>query len=107
MCTARDRSRFYQRVHQFAVAGGIAVCEGYPIRPNYVHVAPVTPGPHPENADWLANRLRRAEASYYESVLGPDALFVLMVDPVVAQRKPEEPADDVLRQLKTRIWSLL
>ena len=107
VCTARDRSRLYQRVHRFAVAGGIAVCEGYPIRPNYVHVAPVTPGPLPENADWLANRLRRAEASYYESVLGPDALFVLMVDPVVAQRKPEEPSDDVLRQLKTRIWSLL
>ena len=137
LCTARDRFRLYQRVHRFAVCGGIAVCERYPIRQNYVHVAPCIPDLLPEKAGWLAGQFRRAEASYYQHMIGPDALFVLKLDPELAVlRKPGEPADyvrarnrvvwdtdwttspahlvdagrplpEVLRELKTIIWSTL
>jgi thymidylate kinase len=137
VCTARDRYRLCQRVHRFAVAGGIAVCERYPVRPDYVHVAPVIPELLSNNAGGLAQWLRQAEASYYSRIFTPDALFVLKLDPELAVlRKPEEPADyvrargrmiwetdwsrsrarvvdasqplpDVVRQLKTAIWSIL
>jgi thymidylate kinase len=137
LCTARDRFRLYQKARRFAVAGGIAVCERYPIRPNYVHVAPVIAELVPDQAGRLAQWLCQAEASYYQRFLEPDLLFVLKLDPELAVvRKPEEPADyvrargraiwetdwsasrahlvdasqplpDVLRQLKTTIWSIL
>jgi hypothetical protein len=85
----------------------------------------------------LAQRLQRAEASYYRRILGPDVRCVLRLDPEIAViRKPEEPADyvrargrviwetdwtgtgahlvdasqplsDVLRRLKSIIWSAL
>lgn len=137
VCTARDRYRLYQRARRFAVAGGIAVCERYPVAPTYVHVAPAIPGLISKEAGWLAHKLCGLEASYYDCILPPDALFVLALDPEVAVlRKPEEPADyvrargrtiretdwsaagahlvdasqplpNVLRELKTTIWSIL
>ena len=137
LCTARDRYRLYQRAHRFAAAGGIAVCEHYWVGPNYVHVAPRIPKLLPGKASWLADQFRRAEASYYDRMIAPDALFVLKLDPELAVlRKPGEPADyvrtlsqivgdtdwstsrghlvdagqplpDVLRQLKTIIWSIV
>ena len=81
--------------------------------------------------------LRRWEASYYERMSPPDVLIVLQLDPETAvRRKPEEPSDyvrgraqavwqtdwtevgadvidagrplpEVLRDLKTQIWSRL
>ena len=137
VCTARDRYRLYQKARRFAVAGGISVCERYPVAPTYVHVAPAIPELISKEAGRLAHWLRVVEAGYYDRVLQPDALFVLTLDPEVAVlRKPEEPADyvrargrairetdwsaarahqvdasqplpDVLRELKTTIWSIL
>ena len=137
LCTARDRYRLYRKAQRLAVSGGIAVCERYPLRPDYVHVAPVIPTLMSTPAGRLVQWLRKVEASYYERILPPDVLFVLSLDPELAVlRKPEEPADyvrargrmiqetdwttagahlvdagqplpDVLRQLKTTIWSVL
>ncbi|HYF39575.1 MAG TPA: nucleotidyltransferase family protein [Gemmatimonadales bacterium] len=137
VCTARDRYRLYQKAWRFAAAGGIAVCERYPVRPGYVHVAPVIPELISAQSGGLAGLLRKLEASYYGGILPPDLVFVLSIDPELAvQRKPEEPADyvrarsrviretdwaatgavivdasrplpEVLQQLKTAIWSTL
>jgi hypothetical protein len=113
------------------------VCERYPVAPTHVHVAPAIPELISKEAGRLAHWLRAVEAGYYDRILQPDALFVLTLDPEVAVlRKPEEPADyvrargriirdtdwsatrahqvdasqplpDVLRELKTTIWSIL
>jgi hypothetical protein len=137
LCTARDRFRLYQKVRRFAVKGGIAVCERYPILQNRPLVGPCIPALLPAEPGAIANLLRAAEGSYYERILNPDVLCVLRLDPELAViRKPEEPADyvrargqviwntnwsstraqvidasqplaDVLRQLKSVIWSLL
>lgn len=137
ICTARDRYRLYEKVRRFAVAGGVAVCERYPVEQNRVLVGPCIPGLLPDKPGRLAGRLRKAEASYYERILRPDVLCVLRLDPELAViRKPEEPADyvrargrviwetdwsstpahvvdasqplpEVIRHLKSIIWSLL
>jgi hypothetical protein len=137
VCTARDRYRLYQKVHRFAAAGGIAVCERYPIPQNRLLVGPCIPelvGPAPAG---IARLLRDTEVSYYETMLPPDAVFVLRLHPELAVlRKPDEPADyvrargqvvwdtdwsgtgaqvvdasrsfpEVLSDLKTRLWSAL
>src|SRR4051812_6928532 len=41
LCTARDRYRLYVKVRRFALRGGIAICERYPIAENRVLVGPV------------------------------------------------------------------
>jgi thymidylate kinase len=136
-CTARDCYRLYQRVHRFAAAGGVAVCERYPVPQVPTHVGPCIPALMPDNPSLLARLLRAVEAGYYRRILAPDALFVLRLDPELAVlRKPEEPANyvrarvraayeadwrgssaqvvdasrtfpEVLNDLKSRLWPIL
>ena len=137
LCLARDRFRLYARVQRFAAAGGIAVCERYPIEQNRPLVGPRIPEALSGNSGRVARWLGAAEAVYYRYILGPDAVFVLGLDPeLAAQGKPEEPADyvrargriiweadwsktgaylidaghplpEVLQRLKEIIWSIL
>jgi hypothetical protein len=136
LCTARDRYRLYQRVRRFAAAGGIALCERYPVRREEVHVAPGVPKLLHPHAPGFVRVVRQAEASYCSRILAPDVSFVLKLDPELAtlrtpQKPPEDvrersriiwetdwsatgahlvdasqPLPDVLRQLKTAIWSI-
>jgi len=94
--TARDRFLLYQKVRRFAVSGGIAVCEHYPVFQNRQLVGLCIPELLPANPGRLANLLRQAEASYYDRILLPDASVVLRLDPELAVlRKPEKRVEDV------------
>jgi hypothetical protein len=96
VCTARDRFRLYQKVRRFAVGGGIAICERYPVLPDRKLVGPSIPELLPPVPSRLGKLLRRAEASYYDRILPPDVLVVLRLDPELAvARKTDEPADYV------------
>jgi thymidylate kinase len=137
VCTARDRHRLYQKAWRFAASGGIAVCERYPIPQNRTLVGPSIPELVGEAPAGIARLLRDLEVSYYETMLPPDALFVLRLHPELAVlRKQDEPADyvrargqvvwdtdwsdskaqvvdasrpfpEVLSELKSRLWSAL
>lgn len=137
ICAARDRFHLYEKVRRFAISGGIAVCEHYPITQNRQLVGPTIPELLPPEPGMFARVLRAVEASYYRRILRPDVLLVLRLDPELAvARKPEEPADyvrtharvvedtdwsstqaqlvdasqplpEVVRRLKSIIWSLL
>ncbi len=137
VCTARDRYRLYERVRRFAAAGGIAVCERYPIPQDRILVGPCIPDLVGSAPSGIARLLRDIEASYYETMLPPDVVFVLRLPPELAVvRKPDEPADyvrargqvvwdtdwsatgaqvvdasrsfpEVLSELKSRLWSAL
>jgi thymidylate kinase len=96
VCMARDRFRLYRRVHRFAAWGGVAICERYPVEQNRFLVGPCIPGLLRDKPDRLRAWLQLKEASYYDRMLGPDAICVLRLDPELAvARKPEEPADYV------------
>ncbi len=137
LCTARDRHRLYVKVHRFAAAGGISICERYPIEQNRALVGPMIPSLVSADAGRISQWLCRTEASYYHRILRPDMVAVLRLDPELAvARKPDEPAEyvrtrnqiiwntdwsltdahivdasrslpQVLQQLKTIIWSAL
>jgi hypothetical protein len=97
VCTARDRHRLYLAARRFALAGGIALCERYPMPQNYELAGP--------RLDEFAGRLSHSalgrlllalERQYYQDILAPDVLIVLCIDPELAvQRKTTEPADYV------------
>jgi hypothetical protein len=97
VCLARDRYRLYRAARRFALAGGVALCERYPVPQNYQLAGP--------RLEPLAARLSRnpvgrlllaLERNYYRHILAPDVLIVLQIDPELAvQRKTTEPADYV------------
>ena len=96
VCTARDRFRLYLKARRFALGGGIALCERYPVPQN-----PTLSGPRLDGLTSLARtRLGRwlvaVEARYYRQIVAPDVLILLRVDPETAvRRKVDEPADYV------------
>jgi thymidylate kinase len=136
-CAARDCHRLYQKVQRFAAAGGIAICERYPVSELPTHVGPCIPRLLPATPSRLSRLLRTVEGGYYQRMVRPDLLLVLRLDPELAViRKPDEPAeyvrtrnrhvwetewqdgkaevmdasqplDDVLDRLKARVWQAL
>jgi thymidylate kinase len=104
VCTARDRYRLSRQVRRFAAAGGLAVCERYPLRGNRTLVGPSREQGRALSASGdLARWLRRLESRYYARITPPELTFVLRVDPDTAvRRKTDEPADYV----RARAWAL-
>ncbi len=109
VCTARDRYRLFARARRFADAGGIALCERYPVAQNRKLVGPEIPqlfkrGRIRRRASSLARALIRAEQRYYNKITRPDVTIVLMVEPEIAvRRKTDEPAAYV-RTRSRIIW---
>jgi thymidylate kinase len=97
LCTARDRHRLYLAARRFALAGGIALCERYPMPQNYELAGPrLDPYAERLSRNVLGRWLMRREHRYYQDILAPDVLIVLRIDPEVAvRRKTTEPAEYV------------
>lgn len=93
---ARDRYRLVRHSWNFALDGGVALAERYPLAPNHALVGPRVrelAGKHPSP---LALRMAAIEESYYARMPRPEHVFVLEVDPEVAvRRKTDEPSDYV------------
>jgi len=137
VCTARDRFRLYLKARRFALAGGLALCERYPVPQNPTLSGPQLDGFAPLTRTRFGRWLVAKEAAYYRHILTPDVLILLRVDPETAvRRKTDEPAEyvrarcqlvwdtdwtgsrvhivdasrplaDVLAELKTILWELL
>ena len=105
VCTARDRYHLFAKMRRFAVAGGIALCERYPVQQNRLLVGPEIARLIGHGRDTILSRwLMRVEQSYYRRITRPDVIIVLLVDPELAvQRKTDEPADYV-RARSRIIW---
>jgi thymidylate kinase len=104
---ARDRFRAYVRARRVASNGGVAVCDRYPVGEIVLMdgprlMSPRRPNRRPRVIGWLADVERR----YYERILPPDVLIVLLVDPEVAvARKPDENAGFVRRRSE-HVWRI-
>jgi hypothetical protein len=106
VCTARDRYRLYAKARRFALRGGIALCERYPIPENHALAGPrLDAYARVLGRTRLGRRLAELEVWYYRQILAPDLLIVLRVEPEVAvQRKTTEPAEYV-RGRSRLVWN--
>ena len=93
---ARDRYRLVQRSWNFALDGGVALTERYPLAPNHALVGPRVRELAGKQPSALALRMATIEEGYYARMPRPEHVFVLEVDPDVAvRRKTDEPSDYV------------
>lgn len=105
VCRARDRYHTYVKAARIATAGGVVVCDRYPLAQVEVmdspHIGQVV---DVSRAGALARLMMRLEERYYARIGDPDTLVVLRVDPNVAvQRKTDEDPTEV-RLRSTAIW---
>jgi thymidylate kinase len=106
VCTARDRYRSYVRARKQADQGVFVLCDRFPLPgliltdgPLVGRVATDFPGKR------FVRLLARLEARYYRSILPPDLLLMLKVDPETAvARKTDERAESV-RARSQEIWN--
>lgn len=105
LCVARDRARALARARRFAQAGGLVICDRFPLAQ-----LRLMDGPHVEQMlaakphSRLDRLLIRAEQRYRRSIGTPDLLLVLRLDPELAvRRKPSEDAAAV-RARNHEIW---
>lgn len=105
VCTARDRYRLYVKARRFALAGGIALCERYPIPQNVELAGPRLGSFGGLQHTRLGRLLRAREAWYYEQIMAPDILIVLRVDPEVAVRRKADEPEDYVRERGQIVWN--
>jgi hypothetical protein len=107
VCNARDRHRLYVGIQQFTGAGGVVLCERYPLweqQPldGWCVRDLVSDAPNRR----LATLLRETEEGYYRRMTPPDQVIVLRLEPELAvRRKPAEPPDYVRRRAAV-IWRI-
>jgi hypothetical protein len=102
LCRARDRYRLGIAVRRFAAAGGVALCEQYPLPearalpwPSVVRGPGTSAGP-------LRTLLRRRERRYDARIARPDLSIVLRLEPALAAPpRWTEPGDDVSARAQT------
>src|SRR5690242_2511741 len=75
VCTARDRYRWYLRARRFALGGGIALCERYPVTQNRTLCGPRLDAFPALARTRLGRWLVTVEAQYYRRIVGPDVLI--------------------------------
>lgn len=105
VCTARDRNLAYAKARRQANRGSIAICDRFPL-PQVT----LMDGPQAERmtnagpTNWLVRWLAAREKRYYRSIVLPELLVVLKVQPETAvERKPGEDAASV-RARSSEIW---
>lgn len=107
VCTARDRYKTYIKARRFASKGGIVLSDRYPL-PQIKYMD----GPqaermtirHPKN--WFINRITKIEKAYYGSILPPELLIVLKVDPEIAVQRKTDETSSMVRARSREMWEL-
>lgn len=107
VCRARDRYLTYVEAKRFAINGGLAICDRYPLSQIKLMDGPAIK--HIINSgatSRLHNYLIELENKYYISIIPPEILFVLRVNPEIAvQRKTDEDPIGV-KIRSTEVWEI-
>ena len=107
VCTGRDRYRLYVKTRRFASDGGIVICDRFPLEQ-----VKLMDGPQNEritNANKrnrLVRYLVRLEKKWYRSIVSPELLIVLKLDPEIAVRRKPEEVPSFVRERSDEIWRL-
>jgi len=107
VCSARDRYSAFSKARRLANNGGLVICDRYPSSQTNLTDSPIieqllNDGPN----NTLIRLLIKMEKKYYRSIVWPELLIVLKLDPQIAvQRKTDEDAEYVQARSQL-IWAL-
>lgn len=106
VCAARDRYSAFSKARKLANNGGLVICDRYPISQTNLTDSPINEqllNDKPKNT--LVRLLIKMEKRYYQSIVWPEILIVLKLDPKIAvQRKTDEDSEYVHARSKL-IWA--
>ena len=102
----RDRRRLYMKARRFAINGGVALCDRYPVPqlqlmdgPNIARTVP------PQQRNQLIKFLMKLENNYYRQIMPPDLLLVLRVNPDIAVQRKTTEIEQHVRTRSTELWT--
>jgi thymidylate kinase len=105
--TARDRYLTYVKARRFADNGGMVICDRFPLpQAKFMDVdgPQLKWGTNNYPINWFIQFLIKQEEKYYKSILFPELLILLRINPETAvQRKIDEDAVTV-RARNEGIW---
>lgn len=106
VCTARDRRRAYTQARRVAAAGGVAVCDRYPLAQLTTMDAAGAAAVADRSSHGRLDRwLMDYEARQYAVFTAPDLLAVLRVDPEVAVARKTDEDSGYVRRRSTEVWN--
>ena len=107
VCTARDRYLMYHKARQLASNGRIVICDRFPLK-----IIKLMDGLYPVDAianlfpqKIIVRNLARIVNKYYQSILLPELLIVLKVDPDVAVLRKADEDETFVRARSSEIWN--
>jgi thymidylate kinase len=107
LATARDRYRAYARAARFSLAGGLVICDRFPLPQLTLMDAPrIEKALGGDTPGRIAAAMSRLEQEYYRRLAPPDVLFVLRVDPEIAVGRQPSDAPDFIRSRWREIWDV-
>ena len=105
LCTARDRFLTYVKSRRSATNGGLVILDRFPLSQIKFMDGP--------QIDWLTSNgptnklikyLGSLEDKYYQKMMLPDILIVLLTDPEVAVRRKMDETEESVRARSGEIW---
>ncbi len=107
---ARDRRRTYAAARRFATAGGLAVCDRFPLAQLSLMDGSRTASlSGVDDLGPIGRRLAAYERRCYDHILAPDLALVMSVDPEIAvARRPEQDEHFVRernREIRATDWA--
>jgi thymidylate kinase len=105
VCTAHDRFLTYVKARRFATNGGLVILDRFPLPQIQFMDGP--------QLDWLTSNgptnqlvkyLGSLENKYYQYMMLPDVLIVLLTDPEIAVQRKFDETEESVRSRSTEIW---
>jgi thymidylate kinase len=107
VCMARDRSLAYRRAHRFALGGGLVLCDRYPHRRLVsMDVPRIDQMPGGDSTSRIVRTMARLEKTYHRSILPPELLIVLRVDPDIAVERKTTESPESVRRRGAEVWNV-
>ncbi len=107
VCTARDRYLTYIMARRLATNGALVLLDRFPLSQIQFMDGP--------QIEWLTSNyptnglikfLVRQEKKYYQKMMPPDVLIVLLADPETAVRRKIDETEDSVRARSSEVWEI-
>ncbi len=104
---AWDRHRLYAKARRFAINGGIALCDRYPVQQIQLMDGPkIGRLVASTRMNLLVKFLLEREAGYHRQIMPPDLLIVLRLDPETAVRRKTDEDEEHVRTRSSELWGV-